>query len=136
MRDNSGFTLIELMLVIIVLGILAGIAIPRIASLQDKAADVAIANVAGSIRTAMEIYYQENESYPESDLITSWNDLDDILTYLELGESSEYNIGSEHQGITPENRFSYELKEDGTYELKLASNTTGIIHTVTPTAYQ
>ncbi|MBF8982636.1 prepilin-type N-terminal cleavage/methylation domain-containing protein [Lutibacter sp. B2] len=44
MRNRKGFTLIELIVVIAILGILAGIAIPRLSGFQEKAkisADVA-----------------------------------------------------------------------------------------------
>ena len=62
--DNKGFTLIELLVVIAVLGILAAIAIPRLAGVRDKASDTNIDAAVGSLRNAMEMYYAENGEYP------------------------------------------------------------------------
>lgn len=92
-RNADGFTLIELILVIAVLGILMSIAIPRISSMNDKAKDANIAQVAGSIRTAMEVYYQDEKAYPELDGSDDhWNKLKAKLEILELEDKSSYNI--------------------------------------------
>lgn len=70
--DNAAFTLIELLVVIAVLGILAGIAVPRITGVQDQARREALNATASSIRNAMEMAYASQGSYPDlSSVITS-----------------------------------------------------------------
>ena len=56
---NKGFTLIELVMVIVILGILAAIAIPRFVNLQDSARQAAADGSIGAMRTAVSAYYAE-----------------------------------------------------------------------------
>jgi MSHA pilin protein MshA len=50
-RNQQGFTLIELVVVITILGILAAFAVPRFVSLQSQARSAATQAMAGSIRS-------------------------------------------------------------------------------------
>ena len=67
-RNQSGFTLIELVMVIVILGILAATAIPRFADLSDQAEDAATKGVVGAVRSGIGIYYAVNlgSGYPTS----------------------------------------------------------------------
>lgn len=50
-RQQSGFTLIELITVVVILGVLAAFAIPRFASLETEARIGAVKGLAGSVRS-------------------------------------------------------------------------------------
>ena len=54
---QKGFTLIELVVVIVVLGILAATAVPKFMDLSDEAADSAVKGVAAEIGSAASVNY-------------------------------------------------------------------------------
>jgi general secretion pathway protein G len=66
-QSQRGFTLTELMLVVVIIGILAALVIPRIAGNSDRARlIVAQADINGGIKTALGNYEVDNGSYPKS----------------------------------------------------------------------
>jgi prepilin-type N-terminal cleavage/methylation domain-containing protein len=65
----DGFTLIELMIVVAVIGILSAIGAANYATLQRKAGDAFTKGNLGTVRSALSIYYSDNiPLYPSDDL--------------------------------------------------------------------
>ena len=62
-----GFTLIEIMVVIAILGILAALIVPKIMSRPDEARRVAAKQDIGSIMQALNLYRLDNGHYPTQD---------------------------------------------------------------------
>lgn len=58
---TMGFTLIELVLVVAIIGPLAAIAIPKFANLVVRAKEASIKAKLGSLRSVLSIYYSDNE---------------------------------------------------------------------------
>ncbi|MBU4375981.1 MAG: type II secretion system major pseudopilin GspG [Candidatus Omnitrophica bacterium] len=82
MLNKKGFTLIELMLVVIILGILVAMVVPRLVGRGEQAREQAAqADIRSNIALALDLYELDNGSYPEK--------LDDLLK--DPGESKAPN---------------------------------------------
>lgn len=60
---GRGFTLIELMLVVAIIGLLAAIAIPKFADMVRRGKESAARGQLGSVRSAISIYYADTEGW-------------------------------------------------------------------------
>jgi prepilin-type N-terminal cleavage/methylation domain-containing protein len=61
--NRPGFTFIELLIVMVVMGVLAGIGVPRIRNMKERAYQATLRSDLGALRTAEEAYYAENLRY-------------------------------------------------------------------------
>ena len=62
-----GFTLIEIMVVIVILGILAALVVPRVLERPDEARAVAARNDVAAIMQALKLYRLDNQRYPTAE---------------------------------------------------------------------
>ena len=65
--SHAGFTLIELMVVIVILGILAGLIIPRIMGRPEEAKQLKAKIQIESMETALKLYKLDNGMYPDTE---------------------------------------------------------------------
>lgn len=63
-NNQRGFTLVELMIVIVIVGILAAVAVPIYQANVKKAKMSECDAALGTIRTALRVYYAANSHYP------------------------------------------------------------------------
>ena len=63
-KYSSGFTLVELLIVVVILAILAGILVPQFSSATDDAKLSSLDSNLANIRSAVELYYQQHGHYP------------------------------------------------------------------------
>ncbi|HXT02418.1 MAG TPA: type II secretion system protein [Elusimicrobiota bacterium] len=99
-NQRRGFTLIELMIVVAIIGILAAIAVPKFADLIRKSTEGASKGNLGSIRSALSIYYGDMEgAYPSS--ITGLTVGGKYLSALPLAKTPNYHqdSGAETDGV-------------------------------------
>ncbi len=76
-KNQQGFTLIELVIIIVILGILAAVAIPKYQDLSGEAREASARSSLGSLRSAITIYYA-NQAVQNGTAI--WPSLADVRT--------------------------------------------------------
>ena len=66
----KGFTLVELLIVVIILAILAAIIVPQFSASTNDAKAAALQSNLANMRSAIEFYYQEHGEYPGANIAT------------------------------------------------------------------
>ncbi len=64
---NSGFTLIEILVVVVILSILAGLIVPRIMGRPEEAKQVMARMQIGSLESALKLFKLDNGFYPDTE---------------------------------------------------------------------
>lgn len=127
LRSSSGFSLLELMIVIVVVGLLAGVAVPVYNRNVEYAIRAEGEATMGSIRSLVHIYYGEHGNFPIEDLgpimSQNWHDIKsgelngtnftESSYYYQCFDGVTYLIGL-HRGDVLELHRS--LNQDGRYE--------------------
>jgi len=67
MNRQKGFSLIEIMVVVVILGILASIVVPKIMGRPDEARKVKAKQDVLAIQSALDLYKLDNGTYPSTD---------------------------------------------------------------------
>ena len=67
LNESSGFTLIEIMVVIVILGILAGLLVPRIIGRPEEAKQLKAKIQIEGLATALSLYKLDNGNYPDTE---------------------------------------------------------------------
>ena len=118
-KDDRGFTLIELMVVIVILGILAGLIIPRIMGRPDEARQAKARIQIQSLETALKLYKLDNGNYPTTEqslkalveaptvgqLARNWRE----GGYLEKGKVPKDPWGNDYVYLSPGTHGDYDL---------------------------
>jgi len=83
LRKESGFTLLEVLIVVVIIGVLAGIALAMFTTQRDKASDADAKSNASGLAAAMKSCYVETSDYNDCDGAGAGDKLG--LTGLPLG---------------------------------------------------
>lgn len=118
-KGSRGFTLIELMVVIVILGILAGLIIPRIMGRPDEARQAKARIQIQALETALKLYRLDNGNYPTTEqglkalvepptvgtLAKNWRE----GGYLEKGKVPKDPWGNDFVYLSPGTKGDFDL---------------------------
>jgi len=97
MRGRKGFTLVEILIVVVILGILAAIVIPQFSSASTEAKEASLCSDLQSMRAAIELYkIQHNDEMPTdggatfSECMTGVTDVAGDVSALNPGDWGAY----------------------------------------------
>ena len=125
--NNKGFTLIELVIIMVILGVLAAVAVPRLGSSIDSSEEASEEAVIGNLRSALEVYAMEqvvntsNKSYPSN----PFSSLDDKSRVKLTGNTGD---GGSPWGYDTGPNKIYHLRNDGNYADWTYNSSTGEIY--------
>jgi type II secretion system protein G len=89
-KNEKGFTLIEIMIVLAIIGILSAIAVPSFLSYRSKAFDTTAKVDLKNTMKFLDLYYLENDTYPatKDDLLAAGFNLSKDVSF------TKYDIGT------------------------------------------
>ena len=70
-KNNKGFTLIELLVVIAIIGLLTTLAVVALDSARTKSRDAKRVTDIKQVQTALELYFNDQDGYPDNDPLTT-----------------------------------------------------------------
>ena len=110
-NNEKGFTLIELMIVVAIIGILAAIAIPQFSAYRERAYVASMKADCNAVRTAEEAYFADNDTY--------------LVTTAPTTDLADYGIKS----LSPGNSLAVAAGASGTiatgFKVTASDTTTG-----------
>ena len=96
---SEGFSLIELLIVVVIIGILAAIAIPKFGATKDKAYIAAMKSDLRNLVTAEESYFADNVTYTTTLATTVFNPSAGVTVTVGAASGTGWNATAKHQAL-------------------------------------
>ena len=122
--NSSGFTLVELIVVVVIIGILSAIAIPSFNNASDKAKQKEASTLLASYAKAAQAYYTEN-----SEVADSVDDLNQYITVSACTSNDSQTCKTSQTTDIPGLGWN---SPTGMYVIQMAASTTSTSFTATP----
>ncbi len=113
--SKKGFTLIELMIVVAIIGILAAIAVPKFADMVTKSKEASVKGSLGAVRSAVSIYYGDMEGEFPGNLFESLVFADKYMSSAQgLGNFTVPKNGTGNPGHSSSNTTAAGVRQSAT----------------------
>lgn len=101
-RRNQAFTLLELLVVILIIGVLAAIAIPQFLRQRDKAFITAMKSDLRNLVTAQETFRADSARYTpsRSDVSKSWRESSGVTVFINEATNNGWSATAKHTATT------------------------------------
>ncbi len=123
MKNKKAFTLIELLVVIAIIGLLATLSVLALNNARAKSRDAKRVADIKQIQTALELYFNDKQSYPDTGLVVPGESISSTSTtgtstYMQVIPSSPTpNVPTSVTGCGGA-RYTYALQDEGSYTLQ------------------
>ncbi len=107
LNNDRGFSLIEVLVVTVIVGVLSGIAISQYASYKASGVDAKVAGAVRQIATGQEAYYSSHLSYASDADEIDGIVVDDVLIEVSAGNTGDLETSFRVQASHPDATRSY-----------------------------
>ena len=109
-RNRTGFTLVEMLIVVAILGLLAAVAIPQFTSAKEDGRVAAMVSSLSILRTSVDSYWSQHDDFPgQKNAEQFQNQLTKTTNKQgQVGQGNGFGYGPYlRRGILPENPFTH-----------------------------
>lgn len=116
-RGYKGFTLVELVVVLVILGVLVALAVPRFTASASKAKETTFCSNVRTIKSQLELYKMTTGSYPETASLSDFLNSPDYFESAPINPYTTTAFKENDGGASGQGQFTYTSTDGTTYTI-------------------